>query len=385
MRAMRVLRTVKIMLLFSLLAACGRQGASSTRLVPTAQSATATTATSSLSTSTPKAPTATSIPTAVAPSLNPLTGLPLENSARLEQRPILIKVSNFPRNNRPQWGLSYADIVFEHYAEGGLTRFSALFYGSEAERVGPIRSARFIDLELVRMYGAIFAYGSADYRVRDAIAKSDFAERAVTEYPARCPPMCRFDPSNFNHLVSSTEDLREYLGVKGIPDTAVDLTGMEFEPEIPPGGEPGTQLEIHYSVGNFHRWVFDSAVGVYQRWQEQGADEVEAGLLVDRLTGNAVSAANVILVVVPHTYITQTPEFVRIELQGEGRAIAFRDGQAFKIRWVRPEGQGILQFETVAGVPFALRPGTTWVELVNTSSEIEQRSAGAWWVRFHIP
>ena len=116
--------------------------------------------------------------------INPLTGLPLEQPERRGQRPILIKVSNFPRNNRPQWGLSFADIVFEHYAEGGLSRFSALFYGQEAEVVGPIRSGRLIDLELIEMYSAIFAYGSADYRVRDAIAASEFASRAVSEYPS---------------------------------------------------------------------------------------------------------------------------------------------------------------------------------------------------------
>ena len=385
MRAMRLIRMLILTLLFCLVAACGNQAVSSTRLVPTAPPAAAATTTASPSTATPAATTATSIPTEAAPSLNPLTGLPLEDPARLEQRPILIKVSNFPRNNRPQWGLSFADIVFEHYAEGGLTRFSALFFGNEAEMVGPIRSARFIDLELVQMYGAIFAYGSADYRVREAIAQSKFAERAVTEYPARCPPMCRIDPANLNHLVSSTEDLREYLEKKGIPDTAVDLSGMDFGPEIPPGGESGTKLEIHYSVGNFHRWIFNPGAGIYERWQERGADEVEADLLVDRLTGEAISADNVILVVVPHSYITRSPEFVRIELQGEGRAIAFRDGQAFEIRWVRPDGVGILQYETLAGVPFALRPGSTWVEMVNTSSEIEERSAGSWWVRFHIP
>jgi len=319
------------------------------------------------------------------PALNPLTGLPLGDSIRLSQRPILIKVSNFPRNNRPQWSLSSADMVFEHYAEGGLTRFSALFYGQEAETVGPIRSARFVDLELIEMYGAIFAYGSADYRVREAIARSDFAGRAVTEYPPRCPPMCRFDSLNLNHLVTSTAGLREHLAAKGVPDAAVDLSGMEFEPEVPANGNAGSELEIHYSVGNFHRWTYDPDSGVYRRWQERGSDETETDLVIDRLTGEPVGPANVILVVVPHTYITQAPEFVRIELAGQGRAIAFRDGRAFEIRWVRPAGGGILQFETPAGAPFPLHPGSTWVELVNTSSEIEERSPGFWWVRFHIP
>jgi hypothetical protein len=316
---------------------------------------------------------------------NPLTGVPLEDAARLDQRPILVKVSNFPRNNRPQWGLSLADIVFEHYAEGGLTRFSALFFGQEAETIGPIRSARFVDLELVQMYGAIFAYGSADFRVREAIAESNFAERAVTEYPARCPPMCRFDPSNLNHLITSTAGLREYLQDQGVADQPVDLAGMKFDRVPPSGGEPGTELEIHYSAGNFHSWRYEAEAGVYRRWQETGSDEAEVELFSDRLTGAPVGPSNVILVVVPHSYITPNPEFVRIELWGSGRAIAFRDGRAFEIRWVRPAGGGVLRFEMQDGSSFPLKPGSTWIELVNTSSEIVEREPASWWVRFHIP
>jgi hypothetical protein len=384
---MSKMRPVPFLLLIILLAACGQPRAIPAQAPETETPAAAAPANpEDTATYTPlPAATATPSETASPPMGNPLTGVPLEDAARLDQRPILVKVSNFPRNNRPQWGLSLADIVFEHYAEGGLTRFSALFFGQEAETIGPIRSARFVDLELVQMYGAIFAYGSADFRVREAIAESNFAERAVTEYPARCPPMCRFDPSNLNHLITSTAGLREYLQDQGVADQPVDLAGMKFDRVPPSGGEPGTELEIHYSAGNFHSWRYEAEAGVYRRWQETGSDEAEVELFSDRLTGAPVGPSNVILVVVPHSYITPNPEFVRIELWGSGRAIAFRDGRAFEIRWVRPAGGGVLRFEMQDGSSFPLKPGSTWIELVNTSSEIVEREPAGWWVRFHIP
>ncbi|MEJ2010903.1 MAG: DUF3048 domain-containing protein [Anaerolineales bacterium] len=384
---MSKMRPVPFLLLIILLAACGQPRAIPAQAPETETPAAAAPASpEDTATHTPvPATTATPSETASPPMGNPLTGVPLEDAARLDQRPILVKVSNFPRNNRPQWGLSLADIVFEHYAEGGLTRFSALFFGQEAETIGPIRSARFVDLELVQMYGAIFAYGSADFRVREAIAESNFAERAVTEYPARCPPMCRFDPSNLNHLITSTAGLREYLQDQGVADQPVDLAGMKFDRVPPSGGEPGTELEIHYSAGNFHSWRYEAEAGVYRRWQETGSDEAEVELFSDRLTGAPVGPSNVILVVVPHSYITPNPEFVRIELWGSGRAIAFRDGRAFEIRWVRPAGGGVLRFEMQDGSSFPLKPGSTWIELVNTSSEIVEREPASWWVRFHIP
>ena len=378
--------------LVTALAACSPQPASpsATLNVPApaadpAPSLHATPTAGSMPTFTP-APAATDTisSTPQQPAIDPLTGLPMANPDRLGQRPILIKVSNFPRNNRPQWGLSRADMVFEHYAEGGLTRFTALFYGQEAELVGPIRSARFIDLELVTMYGGIFAYGSADYRVRQAIADSEFADRAVTEYPARCPPMCRVDPNVLNHLTTGTQALRDFLTEKGLAEESIDLQGVAFSQDVPEASSPGEQLEIVYSSTNFHHWTYDVGLGAYKRWQETGADATATELLTDRLTGQPIAAANVVLVVVHHTYITPDPEFVRIELEGEGRAIAFRDGRAYEIRWVRP-ASGVLRFETNAGDPFPLRPGQTWVELVNTSSEIELRPPDGWWVRFHIP
>ncbi|MCK5052806.1 MAG: DUF3048 domain-containing protein [Anaerolineales bacterium] len=317
-------------------------------------------------------------------AINPLTGEVVDDASLLQRRPMLIKVSNFPRNNRPQWGLSHADIVFEHYAEGGLTRFSALFYGQDAATVGPIRSARFIDIELVNMYGAIFAYGSADFRVREGIAESAFANRTVTEYPARCPPMCRFDPVNYNHLITSTIDLQTYVLAHGMDNTPPDLGGLVFSAEAPGSGEPGEVLEIRYSVGNFHRWEYDDARGAYLRSQETGADDVEVVPLTDALDGEGIGAENVLVVIAPHTFLSDTSGLVEIHLDGAGSGLAFRDGYVYEVEWQR-DLVGGLRFTTPGGGPFALKPGSTWIEFVSTSSEIHEPDAGEWAIRFHIP
>ena len=317
-------------------------------------------------------------------AINPLTGEDVDDASLLQRRPMLIKVSNFPRNNRPQWGLSRADIVFEHYAEGGLTRFSALFYGQDATIVGPIRSARFIDIELVNMYAAIFAYGSADFRVRKRIAESAFADRAVTEYPARCPPMCRLDPVNYNHLITSTIDLQAYALSQGVDNTPPDLSGLVFTDEAPGSDEPGKVLDIRYADINFHSWEYTDEQGVYLRSQETGADDEEVVPLVDALDGEQIGAENVIVVIVPHTFLFGATGLVEIHLNGVGRALAFRDGHVYEVEWQRDPGRG-LRFTIPAGEPYALKPGSTWIEFVNTSSEIHGTEPGEWGIRFHIP
>ncbi|HJO33316.1 MAG TPA: DUF3048 domain-containing protein, partial [Anaerolineales bacterium] len=97
------------------------------------------------------------------PGVNPLSGLPVADAAVLQRRPLAIKVSNFPRSVRPQSGLATADMVWEHYAEGGTTRFTAVFYSRDAGRVGSIRSARLIDTTLTEAFaGALVASGMSD-------------------------------------------------------------------------------------------------------------------------------------------------------------------------------------------------------------------------------
>jgi len=76
----------------------------------------------------------------------------------LARRPEMIKVANFPRNGRPHAGLSAADIVFDYYIGEGANRFLALFYGQDSKQVGPMRSGRYIDAELVPMYQGILGF-----------------------------------------------------------------------------------------------------------------------------------------------------------------------------------------------------------------------------------
>ena len=94
--------------------------------------------------------------------LNPLTGLPVADPALLERMPIMVKVSNFPREGRPHAGLSFADIVFDYYIGYGTNRFLAIFYGNDSPSIGPVRSGRLVDAQLVRLYQGILGYGSAD-------------------------------------------------------------------------------------------------------------------------------------------------------------------------------------------------------------------------------
>ena len=297
----------------------------------------------------------------------------------------MIKVANSPRDVRPQGGLSSADLVFEYYADDGTTCFSAVFYGFDAERVGPIPSAHFIDLEFIRMYNASLAFGSATYEVWERINNSEVTEWVVSEYPAGCPPMCRADPTDLNSLFTNTEDLQTYIESLGIADEGALLGGMTFDVPTPDGGEPAEVLDIRYSSETFTQWTYDIGIGMYLRAQETGADQVEVEPLVDALTGQRVKVANVIVVFVPHEHYLADPETIEIRLIGRGPALVFRDQRAYLITWERTDLYRGLTFETNSGQSFPLKPGKSWIELVGSTSLIERLTEDTWLVRFRIP
>ena len=138
-------------------------------------------------------------PTGFPANVNPLTGLEVEDPAILNRRPVVVKVENLPRNSRPQWGLSSADIVFEYYTEYGTTRFAAVYYGQNAEQIGPIRSGRWFDFNVIRMFKAVFVFGSAYDDLYSAFLSSEFGNRLVLERGASsCPTFCRVVPDCWN-------------------------------------------------------------------------------------------------------------------------------------------------------------------------------------------
>jgi len=175
-------------------------------------------------------------------NINPLTGLPVDDPSLLDRRPIAVKVQIFPRGQRPPWGISLADIVYDYYQNNGITRLTAIFYGNDAEQVGPIRSARLFDADIIKTYKSIFVFGLADWRIYQHLNRSSFADRLVVEKYGICPPLCRIDPEGYNHLVVDTEGLTKYADENGIPNDRQELDGMHFNLTPPVNGESAEHI-----------------------------------------------------------------------------------------------------------------------------------------------
>jgi hypothetical protein len=335
-------------------------------------------------------------PTNFPANVDPLTGLVVSDPKLLDRRPIEVKVNIVPRTtNRPPWGLSFADIVYDYYHNAGYSRFNAIFLGNDASLVGPIRSGRLLDYELIHMYKSIFAYGSADALINYRLLNADFSNRVLLEgNQVECSntppdPFCRFGPADYDLLLGNTAAFSAAITDRGVDNGRQSLDGMYFNSTMPTGGVSGTQLYVRYSGDNYTRWDYDPSTGKYLRFQDNvydtGQGETYAPL-TDRVNSQQLSASTVVVILARHEYFQQPPnEIIDILLSDTGPAYAFRDGQMYQVQWNRPNTSSVLYLTNTDGSPFPFKPGSTWFQVVGASTEAKDQGNGAWRFNHFMP
>lgn len=330
-------------------------------------------------TATPE-PTATPLPPGVIgpdsypADVNPLTGLTVEDPSVLERRPLLIKISNAPPVVRPQSGLSKADMIFEHYAEGGWTRFTALFYSQGGDHIGSVRSVRLIDLQLTPAYDGILIFSGGSLGVIDTLRLAPIYPKNVIspQFGYAEPQFVRFPREGlpFEHtLFADTEMLWNVVTEREInrrPE--LSQPGLSFSALPPEGGTPASSVHLAYARTSI-TWHYDPVSSRYLRW----TDSVPHN---DALTGRQLSFANVIVISTFHEqqvlfeekYFGEE-ESLYIELQGEGPVTLLRDGQAYEGRWMREGEEDQFTFYGMGDQPLFLKPGQTFFQIIRTGFE----------------
>lgn len=322
-------------------------------------------------------------------NVNPLTGLPVEDPSRLERRPVMVKVSNFPRTGRPHAGLSFADMVFEYYIGYGLNRFLAIYQGQDSSQVGPVRSGRLVDAQLGEMYQGLLFYANADPQVDDDLL-AELGPRALAERDIPSPPKYRIgEVLDETTLFVNTAELTDYVNRRQeVSNTRRDLRGMIFSDIIHPVNEPAENLGVQFWTTTRGEWKYDPQTGKYLRWIEEieGENDMKMIPLIDRLNNEQLAFSNVIILF--STYIEYAPTLHDILLYNntEGkRAIFFRDGVMTEGTWKTTDNGRPIQFFNGWGLPMHLKPGNTWIVLAGDSSLFSQSEPGTWELRFDLP
>ncbi|MEU9332627.1 DUF3048 domain-containing protein [Streptomyces sp. NPDC048290] len=281
----------------------------------------------------------------------PVTPPPaVSESPRTPTGPVLaVKIDNVPQA-RPQTGLDAADIVYVEQVEGGLSRLMAVYATRLPESVGPVRSARESDLELLRQFDEpLFAFSGAQGRLLPVIDGAPVrAETPETAADAYTRSSDRATPHNLY--------LRPDRLLSAPPGAAALTTGFTYGPAPREGGTAVDSRTVRYPAATYtftwspeeHRWLV--------AMDGREAVTTDAG---------AVAPATVVVqhvTVRPSVFHDSNGNYTPYtETVGSGTAEVLRDGKAYEAKWERPEGADGTRFTTGDGKPLNFADGQVWV------------------------
>ncbi len=276
-------------------------------------------------------------------------------------RPLAVIVENHP-DAWPQSGLSQADVVYETLAEGGITRFLALFQSQDAKLIGPVRSAREYFAEIADEWGALFAHVGGSNEVISQLKNNAFKNVSdANEY-------YNFDyfPRQKNkvqphHIFTSVQKLRELIAFHKFSNQA-DYQPWQFKDEQQVASSTASRIDIDFSRAGYEAgWVYNRSNNEYERLQYFQPQ-------MDEATGRQIAAKNIVaqlvsVVPVPNDKLLH----VNIDMDSGGKAVIFLDGRVIVGRWKKENNR--TRYYNEAGEEIKFNRGLIWVELVPANKE----------------
>ena len=308
--------------------------------------------------------------------INPLTGQPYPDEEAMARRNLIVKISNYPPVVRPQSSVNLADVVYEVEAEGGVTRFAAIYRSNVPTHVGSVRSARLLDLELIPMYHALLAYSGTSEPIQRLIMSSEYVYQTFSPLKGdNCQEagFCRFPRAglSFEHTLFLDATLLYELATRRNVNTGYRARGFAFNETPDPGGLPANDIFIDWYGQTDARWQYDRATGRYLRYTDSVAH-------YDANDGEQLWADNLVIIEVPHERRPDlfpegvTYESYEIQLWDQGRAYLVRDGVWYQGYWRRQDREPGSALQIIYGnnAPIMMKPGRTWVSVVRGFGDV---------------
>jgi hypothetical protein len=299
-------------------------------------------------------PSPTPHPTPSGPLLDPFTGEPVKSLG-----PVLaVKIDNIVYA-RPQTGLQSADIVYVIPVEGGLTRFMAVYSSHIPPVVGPVRSARQSDLDILRQFGRpAFAWSGATPHLVPFIERASIVDLYALQVGGYYRSQSRIAP--YNLYANTKQLLAEAHGASKAKDIGFRFGPVPADAEQA-GGKAAASYSVKYPAASYtFRWSAKD-----KRWLTwiDGAPAMatEGG----QLGGSTV--------IIQYTQISTSrfeeyggrPPYAKST--GSGRAVILLDGKEYTVHWSRPTLTGGTTYTLPNGKRMLFAPGQVWVVLAPDS------------------
>lgn len=273
--------------------------------------------------------------------------------------PVAVIIENHV-DARPQAGLSKANLVYEAEAEGGITRFLAIFAsGDEIEKIGPVRSARPYFVDWAHEFSALFAHCGGSPEALVKISKENIFD--LNEYYNEKFFWRDKTIASPHNVFTSSELLNNYLAGKNINEGKF-LSWEYKEDETLENSSEENEIIIGFQLSDYVvKWEYDKENNNYTRYT--------GGQIHKDAEDNEIKAKNVIIEYVKAEVIDEKLR-LKMENIGEGKAFVCMDGKCEKGEWRKISAVARTRFYNQNGEEFKLKAGTTWVEIVKSTYSI---------------
>lgn len=279
--------------------------------------------------------------------------------AEIKENLISVVIENHP-GARPQMeGLEEANIVFEVLAEGGITRYLAVFDTTELDKVGPVRSARPYLVDWAEEFGGSFVHAGGSYEAIQKLRKSELFD--IEEVEGSDVVYRDFQFLVPHNLFVDLKKAKEEAIKPEIQMGKFEKSWFNFSEKIPASAETVKQFSLDFSFPSyFVDYVFDPVSNSYSRLLG-GSEHISA-------SGEKVKPTNII---VQFTEYWPIDEEGRLELRTTGTGIAwyFSGGKFWEGSWVKNSERTL--FLDAENKPISLQPGQTFIEIIDSPEKIE--------------
>ena len=287
---------------------------------------------------------------------SPLTGLEVADETATKQATTAVMIENSP-DARPQSGLKSAGVVFEAIAEGGITRFLALYQQEKPGLIGPVRSLRPYYVDWLAPFQPSVAHVGGSKFALDEVRNGQYRDidqffNAGTYWRARD----RYAPHN---VYTNFERLDALNKAKGYNESSV--AGFDRKDPAPSQTPNATQISVTISGPLYNSaYTYDAATNTYARAQG-GAPHT------DREAGQ-IAPTTVAVLYVTMNRVMEDGYREQIASIGNGRAVIFQDGVATEATWNKSSKTSQITFTDAAGKPVQLNRGQTWLTAIPNST-----------------
>lgn len=298
----------------------------------------------------------------------PLTGVKYEDTTpealQLKKPSVACKIDNGSEAPRPQSGLNSTDIVFDEMVEGGLTRLVAIWHSTQPDGIGPVRSIRPMDPDILSPFGGIVCFSGGQQVFVNMINQAPvFVASETTEQGKGTFSRSSDRIAPHNVIVNVMKLAADH------PELAPPAPQFQFGKDVQTSsasvaGEAVTKFEVKFPQASA-LWTADETGTKWLRTQDGKP-------LMDKLDGAQVASTNVVVlsVKIDRSYLDRKyghiPKTIMID---SGKAWIFSGGKMIEANWSKASATSPIVLTDSAGAPVLLAPGNTWVELMPVAPE----------------